>query len=306
MRERGFTEPVPYLLKGERVLYEAVPSAASQTDPRQEAVRVEPARRIHGVVRHYSFQLGHGSIASDDGTRWFLHHANLLEEGYVDLSEGTVVHFIASEDEAHAWWWQGFFTEDDRAILDVASLPAPADYLDDPSALLITPEEVRSMRVDSQHILVDHAERLPARLRADPAMARKLLEGDLHQLADRVRRNYRLAVAQYYRGAVQLLLPLDLDEIPGERQLALVVERTESGARRASTVLGVDLAYRQARVVARADGEWLGRAWLAPDQPLGGAGRSAADILVSAAGRGGDATVDRGACAAGTRRTAGP
>ena len=50
-------------------------------------------------------------------------------------------------------------------------------------------------------------------LRADPAMARKLLEGDLHQLADRVRRNYRLAVAQYYRGAVQLLLPLDLDDL---------------------------------------------------------------------------------------------
>ncbi len=391
----GFTEPVPYLLKGERVLYEAVPSAASQTDPRQEAVRVEPARRIHGVVRHYSLPHGHGSIESDDGTRWFLHHANLLEEGYVGLSEGTELHFIASEDEAppgrdriamavkladprpelyrfaqfpneldrwlepladkaaperwdyrhelagqrgprpilrhyleatferllqerrlgrptilegerpdgrryavfntglldklqkpiyalfdehhtnsysHAWWWQGFFTEDDRAILDVASLPAPAGYLDDPSALLITPEEVRSMRVDSRHILVDHAERLPARLRADPTMARKLLEGDLHQLVDRVRRNYRLAVAQYYRGAVQLLLPLDLDEVPGERPLALVVERTESGARRASTVLGVDLAYRQARVVAHLDGEWLARAWLAPGADGGAPG----------------------------------
>jgi hypothetical protein len=29
-------------------------------------------------------------------------------------------------------------------------------------------------------------------------------------------------------------------------------------------VLGVDLAYRQARVVAHLDGEWLARAWLAP------------------------------------------
>jgi hypothetical protein len=148
---------------------------------------------------------------------------------------------------------------------EVAALPGPADYLADPAALAIAPGEVASMRVDTKHILGDHLDRFPERLRSDPDLARQVFEGALAELPDRIRRNYRLAVAQYYRGNIHLLLPLHLSGASRPADLALVIERTTGGARRASTVLGADHAYRQARVIARLQSDWLAGAWLKPD-----------------------------------------
>ena len=56
-------------------------------------------------------------------------------------------------------------------------------------------------------------------------------------------------------GGLQLLLPLCLVR-PDQADLALVVER-ENQVYRASTVLTLDMAYNNARLVARPDTEWL-------------------------------------------------
>ena len=387
----GFDEGFRYLAKDERVSYETVPGQpAKDGSPRQEAVCVRPAHeRARGVISEYSFLHGFGFIEGNDGKRYFLHHSDILGEGYKDADPGDEVFFVPADsgdrpsqgpraaavklgdprpalhrfaqfpyeldqwleplaakaapekweyqhelagrggaypilrhyleltfdrlleehqmgrptilngaapdgrryavfntglvdelqkpiyalfdehrqsEDPREWWWRGFFSEDDGPMRPVTDLPAPANYLEDPAALVITPQEIRSMRVDSRHILSDHLDRFPQHLHADPRTARKLFEGDLHELADRVRRNYKAAVPQYYRSNIQLLLPLDLGGAPGRQDLALVVERTEAGTHRASTVLGNDLAYRQSRVIARPDPEWLGRAWLISDE----------------------------------------
>lgn len=394
---QGFDESFRHLAKDERVLYDAVPGQPSKDgSPRQEAIHVRPAQeRARGVVSEYSFLHGFGFIDADDGNRYFLHHSDILGEGYKDADRGDEVFFVPADagarpnqglrataaklgdprpalhrfaqfpyeldqwldplaaraspekwdyqhelagrggsypilrhyleltferlleeqqsgrstivegaapdgrryasfntglvdelqkpiyalfdehrqaDDPRGWWWRGFFSEDDGPMRPVIELPTPANYLEDPAALVITPDEIRAMRVDSRHILSDHLDRFPTHLRGDPRTARKLFEGDLHELADRVRRNYKAAVPQYYRSNIQLLLPLDLGGAPGRQDLALVVERTEAGTHRASTVLGNDLAYRQSRVIARPDPEWLGRAWIVPndDSSTGG------------------------------------
>ena len=67
---------------------------------------------------------------------------------------------------------------------------------------------------------------------------------------------------QYYRdkggpGSVQLLLPICFED-PARADLALVVAKTEAGnAYRGSTVLTLDMAYNNARLLARPDNEWL-------------------------------------------------
>src|SRR5665213_1470164 len=189
----------------------------------------------------------------------------IFDTGLVD-ELGRPIYALFDEhhasDDPRKWWWRGFLTDDEGPMRDIAELPSPADYLSDPLLLTITPAEVASMRVDTKHILVDHLDRFPERLRSDPELARQVFEGALRELPDRIRRNYRLAVAQYYRGSIHLLLPLDLGGASPGADLALVVERTDSGARRASTVLGADHAYRQARVIARPEVDWLGQAWL--------------------------------------------
>jgi hypothetical protein len=60
-------------------------------------------------------------------------------------------------------------------------------------------------------------------------------------------------------------LPLRVGGTSRSAGLALVIERTPSGARRANTVLGSDHAYEQARVIARPQTDWLADSRLASD-----------------------------------------
>lgn len=74
----------------------------------------------------------------------------------------------------------------------------------------------------------------------------------------RVSWNFKTAVPQYYprEESLQLLLPLCLvsDE---QVDLALTVERTESGNYLGHTVLPLDWAYKNARLICRPDSDWL-------------------------------------------------
>jgi hypothetical protein len=82
-----------------------------------------------------------------------------------------------------------------------------------------------------------------------------LVKGAIDTATQRVKRNYKTAVPQYYQGSVQLLLPLSLTD-PKKADLALVVERF-SDFYRAATCLTLDMAYNNARQLARPDRDWL-------------------------------------------------
>lgn len=74
----------------------------------------------------------------------------------------------------------------------------------------------------------------------------------------RVEWNYKTAIPVYYPKAKSgaLLLPLAImDE--GHVDLALVVERMQSGAYQGHTVLPLDIAYSNSRLVTRPDSDWL-------------------------------------------------
>lgn len=74
----------------------------------------------------------------------------------------------------------------------------------------------------------------------------------------RVEWNYKTAIPMYYptKNTGSLLLPLSLmneDQV----DLALVVERLASGAYQGQTILPLDLAYNNSRLVTRPDSDWL-------------------------------------------------
>ena len=74
----------------------------------------------------------------------------------------------------------------------------------------------------------------------------------------RVEWNYKTAIPMYFptRNTMSLLLPLALvDEDTVD--LALVVERHPSGSYQGQTVLPLDLAYSNSRLVTRPDSDWL-------------------------------------------------
>lgn len=70
------------------------------------------------------------------------------------------------------------------------------------------------------------------------------------------RANYKLAVPQYFNCNIQLLLPLCLnDGITPD--MALVVSKNEAGFYQGHTCLTLEMAYSNARLIAKPQNNWL-------------------------------------------------
>jgi len=111
-----------------------------------------------------------------------------------------------------------------------------------------------------EHILTDNIDRFPADLAAHPIRGKQALDAAVEWAIKRARRNYKVIVPQWYpklgEAGAQFLLPLDLTGGPGA-DLALVVSAVGATFYRGHTVLTLDMAYTNARLVARPDSEWL-------------------------------------------------
>jgi cold shock CspA family protein len=159
------------------------------------------------------------------------------------------------------WRLSGFKKASDWDLIDnFGSSPPPlANYFDDPSVLLY--DRRCELYINIDHVML-HLERFPTHLQKNEYVARQLLISAEATTKKRVYRNYKTAIPQFYRdkgreGSVQLLLPICLEN-PATADLALVVAKGEAGdAYRGSTVLTLDMAYNNARLLARPDTEWL-------------------------------------------------
>jgi len=96
----------------------------------------------------------------------------------------------------------------------------------------------------------------------------------LYRLAERLRKaidvavlrarwNYKTAVPVYYaaRNSINLLLPLCLNDIGSADEhhadVALVISKQPSGNYQAETILTLDMAYLDSRLICRPDSDWL-------------------------------------------------
>lgn len=133
-------------------------------------------------------------------------------------------------------------------------LPEMANYFDDPSLLVYDPK--RQLRSNIEHIIADNLERFPPDLQGMNQFGlQNLVKGAIDSAIERVKRNYKTAIPQFYNGEIQLLLPLCLTD-PAKADLALVVDRFPEFYR-AATCLTLDMAYNNARQLARPDRDWL-------------------------------------------------
>ncbi|MBQ3106549.1 MAG: DUF3825 domain-containing protein [Eggerthellaceae bacterium] len=85
-------------------------------------------------------------------------------------------------------------------------------------------------------------------------MLHRVFEGAVSEAERRAAANYMLAVPQYFNGRIQLLLPLCLTG--SEPELALAIQR-EDGYCSARTCLSLEMAYNNARLIARPEAAWI-------------------------------------------------
>lgn len=184
-------------------------------------------------------------------------------------------------------------TDGQNLVRHFSPIPAGAHYFDNPVDLLYDTRAGKP-ELDWQHIIIQRIDRYPAEFIKDHWPS-GFEEKDIMELSDddrtayyrdlgsaieadnriyrrimnrvkdavdlsikRVSWNFKTAVPQYYPRVkkLQLLLPLCLvsDE---QVDLALAVEKTPSGSYLGHTVLSLDWAYRNARLICRPDSDWL-------------------------------------------------
>lgn len=165
------------------------------------------------------------------------------------------------EEATQEWFMKGFYKASDPALFDIDELPERIRFVDDPAHLIY--DYRYPIRINIDHILGDenNLARIPNTLQGpeNSMLLHRVFEGAIIEAERRVTANYMLAVPQYYNGRIQLLLPLCLT---GNRpELALAIQR-EDGYYSARTCLTLEMAYNNARLIARPEA-----AWILPDDP---------------------------------------
>lgn len=160
------------------------------------------------------------------------------------------------------WRFKSFYNSytintTDISTADVSNLRR-ANYFEDPSALIF---DVNLDIVPQwNHILYDEENflRIPEQLRANgKEFCQSLIDGSINKVKKRIQANYKTIVPQLYRGKIQLLAPLYLTN-PETPDLALVLSLSDDKTvYYGHTCLTTEMAYNNARLIARPDSYWL-------------------------------------------------
>ncbi|MGC5001166.1 DUF3825 domain-containing protein [Streptomyces sp. DT203] len=151
------------------------------------------------------------------------------------------------------------FLPEGRTMLEIfgSNEPPLARYFDEPVDLLF--DDRLDLKIAIDHV-EDRLARAPRELVDNSYAFLNAINSQAEPLKRRVARNYKTAIPVFYRpkggaGRLQLLLPLCLVQ-PNRVDLALTVEKV-NGVYYGATVLTVDMAYSNARLLTKPDTEWL-------------------------------------------------
>lgn len=159
-----------------------------------------------------------------------------------------------NEKAKQNWHFNSWCRKGDYHLNRFSQLPEMVRYFDDPSVLVF--DHRLDVRINIEHIVQENRDRFPDGIRDNSEfMLQTLVKGALDNAKIRVRRNYKAAIPLYHKNKVNLMLPLCLAQ-PDKADLALVVEKMETFYR-AATCLTLDMAYNNARQLARPDTDWL-------------------------------------------------
>lgn len=148
--------------------------------------------------------------------------------------------------------------ENDRTLLETFKNQKPqmATFFEKITDVLFDPD--LEINTDDIHIIDDNFDRIPLayqQMRKSQVFA--LFQSAIDFARIMARRNYKLVVPQYYMGKIQFLMPVYLSgEFSGAPDFALVLEKM-GRVYRGNTILTLDMAYQNARLIAKPDTTWL-------------------------------------------------
>ena len=160
------------------------------------------------------------------------------------------------------WYLVGFFKETDKQFtMHFSQIPQLASYFDNVKDLIYDSSLELTLR--KEHIIDDNIDRFIEAGYTDKQLISVLLDAAKGTLEKKLKRNFKLALPFYYHNTdtgenkIQLLAPLYFPGAPVK--LALVMNKIKSDANEyyeGVTVLPVEWAYMNSRLIVKPDEEW--------------------------------------------------
>lgn len=162
----------------------------------------------------------------------------------------------AEEKNQPDWIFYTFCDSYSEKLQPFNPLPELANYITNVEDLVFNTDYRIEPNLD--HFLRHNEERLPESLQGNLQMAENVIKGAIESLRGLILRNYKIAIPHWYGNKIQLLLPLVLTNEEGTADLALVVDRDDDRKiYRGTTILSMDMAYIDARLITKPADEWL-------------------------------------------------
>ena len=163
--------------------------------------------------------------------------------------------FIKNQNDGK-FHFEGYVEDTDNRLNAIRSkLPDPANYIINVQDFIYDPKNDEDYSLS--HIF-ERQERLPRVILTIPEEFREdVIVNRMRMAFKRLKRNYKLAIPQYSPRLkeIQLLVPLCIkDKLNAD--CALAVQKID-GVYVAKTILTMDMAYNNARLITRPDGDWL-------------------------------------------------
>ncbi len=186
-------------------------------------------------------------------------NTGLLTENGADIYAYFVKNTNKFAKENQKWFLYGFKQRTDLEMRNFQKYPEIADYFTEPADFIF--DKKLSIYIDYDHIIDDNYDRFVEIGLNDKYMISGLLENAVKRIVDKVKRNYKLAIPQYYtdkqsgESKIQLLLPLFMQS-RDIADLALVVDKGQYDYV-GKTILTLEWAYVNSRRIVRPDVDWL-------------------------------------------------
>lgn len=168
----------------------------------------------------------------------------------------------SSKEGGFPWYLVGFFRETDKEFTThFSQIPELASYFDNVKDLIY--DSSLELSLKKEHIIDDNIDRFMDAGLVDKRLISVLLDAAKATLEKKLKRNFKLALPFYYHNTdtdeskIQLLAPLYFPGAPVKP--ALVINKVKSDANEyyeGITILPVEWAYMNSRLIVRPDEEW--------------------------------------------------
>ncbi|MDE6714722.1 MAG: DUF3825 domain-containing protein [Lachnospiraceae bacterium] len=213
-------------------------------------------QKDNGILKRYiehTFSRLYEETKVVERTAYAIFNTGLFDEYFKPICAYFVKNAVPNRQQ---WYLDGFYTEYQLATMGVMDNPERANYFDDPAELVFDTHLDIVPQYD--HIFGDreNIERLPLGIR-NSAMRVQLFNGAIDTVKRMLEANYKTAIPQFYKGKMQLLVPICL-QAPNVPDLALTCMKTDDKSKYlASTCLTLEMAYNNARLIAKPESNWL-------------------------------------------------